>query len=376
MSDPAAASSTSPLITGLPGLPEDPAQRHELANAVSQRGIALLSAHDPAALVEALRCFETAIVLRRDLPVAENLWYRWGLCAGWMNRGDVLTRLGGAERLTEAVRSYDEALAHLACLPALAEPDVVGRHALAWMNRAITLRAQGTPESRAEALASLAHAERVLGNGAALERPVAGLQPAVLAVNRAALLMELEPPRLLDAMQAAEAALALAQPAETADPVAAETGLKARHVWCHAVAVLLETPPVDAKQADGWILHATDRVEEALTLATRWRQHGRAFKQLRLELFHYGCRIYLAYQPHFMAEFLLDVLDPERGSPLQAAAEEDLRRAAVEALEMAAEVLKRRGVLDFGLQGVDRLIEVLAGLADAAKKIKNLPSGV
>lgn len=347
-------------------------QRHELANGVSHRGIALLSANDPVVLPEALHCFETAIVLRRDLPLEENPWFRWGLSAGWMNRGDVLTRLGGPERLAEAVRSYDEALAHLPRVSTAPGMNVVGRHALAWMNRALTLRAQGTPESRAEALRSLGRAEELLLTHATAENPVDALTQATLAMNRAAVLLELEPPRLLDAMQAAEAAITHTLPAEATELLAAEVGLKARHAWCHAVAMLLETPPVDTKHADEWILQATERVEEAMALTARWAPQGQAFRALRLELFHYGCRIYLAYQPHFMAEFLLDVLDPERGSPLRTEAD-DLRAAGLDALEMAAEVLKRRGPLAFGLKGVDRLIEVVAMLNDAAMRIKNLP---
>ena len=53
---------------------------------------------------------ERAIELRRSLPLEGNPWYRYVLAAGWMNRGDALTRLGSPENLVEAVRSYDEAL--------------------------------------------------------------------------------------------------------------------------------------------------------------------------------------------------------------------------------------------------------------------------
>lgn len=346
-------------------------QRHELANVISQRGIALLSANDSQLLPEALHCFETAIVLRRDLPLAENIWFRWGLSAGWMNRGDVLTRLGAPELLPEAVRSYDEAIAHLESMPVGGRPDVPGRHALAWMNRAVTLRVLGR---QAEALQSLERSRALLEFHATAEQPVDGLTLATLAVNRAALLLELRPPRLSEAMVAADDALHQCQATEASDLLAAEVGLKARHTWCHAVAVRLESPPLEPKQADEWIHQATERVEEAMALTARWAAQGHAFRELRLELFHYGCRIYLAYQPHFMAEFLLDVLDPERGSPLRAEALE-LREAGVAALEMAAEVLKRRGPLDFGLKGVDRLIAVIATLNDAAARIKNLPGG-
>lgn len=347
-------------------------QRHELANGISQRGMVLLSANDASLLPEALWCFEKAIVLRRDLPLDENVWFRWGLSAGWMNRGDVLTRMGKPELLDEAVRSYDEALAQLEKMPLVEEPNKLGRHALAWMNRAITLRAQRTPESLAEALRSLDHARALLEAHATAAQPVDFQTLAMLAMNRAALLLEVTPPQMLEAMDAAAEAAFLTQPLEKTDLLGGEVALKARHVYCHAVAMLLESPPVDARRADGWIMQAAEWVEEAMGLTAWWARKGHAFQELRLELFHYGCRIYLAYQPQFMAEFLLDVLDPERGSPLHAGAE-DLHAAGLEALAMAAEVLKRRGPLDFGLQKVDRLLEVIASLNAAAERIKTLP---
>ncbi len=70
-----------------------------------------------------------------------------------------------------------------------------------------------------------------------------------------------------------------------------------------------------------------------------------------------------------MAEFLLDVLDPEQGSPLLAQAN-DLYQVGLEALSLAATELRRRGPLDLGLQKMDRLIEVLESLSQAAERIK------
>lgn len=346
-------------------------QRHELANVLSHRGIALLSSGKAELLPEALHCFESAIVLRRDLPLEENPWFRWGLSAGWMNRGDGLTRLGGPAGLVEAVRSYDEALQHLEKMPDVEGLNVPARHVLAWMNRAASLRAQATPESRAAALRSLEQAAALADTTARAGQPLEPLSLASLAMNRAALLLELLPPVPLDAMQAAEEALRLCQPSEDADLLAAEVGLKARHVFCHAVAILLESPPVDTRRADDWIMQATERVEEAMQLTATWTGQGNSLPTLRRELFLYGCRIYLAYQPHFMAEFLLDVLDPSRGSPLLSDAA-DLHVAALESLSLAAEVLKRRGPLDFGLQGTDRLIEVVQSLSQAAEQVKRL----
>ncbi|OYW70880.1 MAG: hypothetical protein B7Z37_29370 [Verrucomicrobia bacterium 12-59-8] len=336
-----------------------------------KRGIALLSANNPEALPEALNCFEQALEIRRTLPFEESAWFRWLLTACWMNRGDVLTRLGKPDQLAAAVQSFDEAIFHLQRLPLEEDPQYRGRLVLGWMNRSLALRAQGTPESMREALLSLDRAKVVLEEGATSERPIGTTMMATLLINRAAVLLEVSPPRSLEALDAAQAALTLCLPAEHHVLQAAEIGLKARHAFCHAVAVLLETPPVDTTRADDWIMQATDKVDEAMHLAARWEKQGEAkhFRGIRNELFRYGCNLLLAYQPHFMAEFLLDVLDPEQGSSMLAQ-EADLYQAGLEALDLAAVELRRRGPLDLGLQKMDRLIEVLEALSRAAERIK------
>lgn len=352
-------------------MPTDfPDDRHALAKVWMQRGIALLSADNTAALPEALHCFEQALAIRRELPVEESAWYRWLLTACWMNRGDVLTRLGGEPNLLEAVSSFDEAIFHLSRLPLEEDPQYRGRLVLAWMNRSLALRAMSKPE---EALASLEQAHKAMEDGVRPDRPADLTLKVTLMANRAALLLDLSPPRPLEAMEMAEAVLDLSRNDETTDLLAAEIGLKARHTFCHAVAMLLETPPVDTRRADEWIMRATDKVDEAMALSAIWEKKpsSQTFNHLRRELFAYGCRMYLAYQPHFMAEFLLDVLERDQSDE---AVPEDLRVAGLEALHLAAEVLRQRGPLDLGLGGMDRMLEVLGSLNEAAERIKKLPS--
>src|SRR6476659_4499567 len=98
-----------------PALPTE-AELHsfnQLASAWMKRGIALLDNTSPAALREAVDCFDLAIELRSALPLYLDPRFRYGLSAGWLNRGDALTRLGSLKDLAEALRSYDEALKHL-----------------------------------------------------------------------------------------------------------------------------------------------------------------------------------------------------------------------------------------------------------------------
>ncbi len=340
-----------------------------------KRGIALLSANNPKVLSESLNCFDQALAIRRELPFEESSWFRWLLTACWMNRGDVLTRLGNQAELVAAVHSFDEAIHHLQKLPLEEDSQYRGRLALAWMNRSLALRAQGTSESLQTALLSLDHGKTVIEESVAKELPMNTALLPTLLINRAALLLEVSSPRMLEAMQVTEEALTWCQSTEHLNLQSAEIGLKARHIFCRAVAMLLETPPVDTSRADDWIMQATDKVDEAMHLIARWEIQGEAgpFHALRHELFRYGCNLLLAYQPHFMAEFLLDVLDPEQGSPLLAQ-DEELYRAGLEALDLAAAELRRRGPLDLGLHGTDRLIGVLESLSLAAERIKTSSS--
>ena len=334
-----------------------------------ERGISQLTDGHPDALLNALTCFDQALQLRLKLPWQDHSWYRWLLTACWMNRGDVLTRESAAQNLAEAVRSFDEAIKLLEHLPLDEHPTFRRRLALAWMNRALALRAQGNAKSLNEALQSLTRSLEVLLSSS--EEPDSALHDSIL-LNRATLLLQLSRPQeaLLEACQLIEKC----RPAEHSNQIVAEIGLKARHAYCLAVATLLETPPVEAKQADEWILRATDEVEEAIDLAVHWEKVGASahFAELRHELFRFGCRMYLAWQPHFLAEFLLDVLEPERDCTLNSATA-DLRVPALEALALAAQELRRRGPLDLGLKGMDRLLEVLESLNLAAEKIKKLP---
>lgn len=333
-----------------------------------QRGIALLSAGRQEVLKEALHCFDQALERRRQLPWQTNEKYRWLLTACWMNRGDVLTRLGEPSMLVDAVHSFDEAITLLEGLPLDADPQYRGRLVLGWMNRSLALRYQGSPESLDEALFSLSRAEDALLQGT--RAPDLSLLASII-MNRAALLLEFTPPRALEALQSADTLIELCGPTEETDELASELGLKARHVFCRAVAILLETPPVDPAHADEWLMRATDRVDEAMTLTAIWSKHNTApgFHVLQFELFRFGCHMYLAWQPHFLAEFILDVLDRERASPMFSHSKQ-LHAAGMEALTMAAEVLKRRGPLDLGLKKVDRLIEIIAELNAAAERIK------
>lgn len=309
-----------------------PRGKNELANVVMNRGIALLSINDPERLPVALEAFDQAITLRSDLPLEEEPLFRWGLSAALMNRGDVLHRLG--ERSEEAVAAYDTALSHLEKLPHQENPAYRQRLALAWANRGLVVT--DPTEARKcfdECIALMAEPQDpqqllTLCN-ATLNRGRHSLQ--VLGDTNAT---------AADARQV----LAYLTPHERNHPAPAELALQARHLLSHALVTWLDGSRQGPGIAEDWIGDATDTVEEALEVERFWEQQGlQALRPLASDLFELGLHVYRVCQPHFLADFMVESLDPEMspGAPFddprfQAAAARALRQALNEAAERAA----------------------------------------
>lgn len=327
--------------------------REDEASVAVRRGLELLALEEASSWREALACFDRALELRRGLSLEGQPWQRWGLTAAWMNRADVLHRLGQNEA---SLAAYEEALTHLQLLSLDVEPAFRWRLGLAWMNRALPLQALGR---LAEAVTSLERAVAVLDHPQLVslrDRGALGSAWSNLAVLR------LAQEDALRALPAVAQALVVLAPFERLDAAVATVALQARHAGCEAVARLLEAGCDDADQAETWIHGATDWVEAALDLAHFWQ--GRHFGDLPLQLFRFGCRIYLAYQPQFLGEFLLDVLRPlSRRQPAYF-------QAAEEALQTAATLLRQRGPADLGLRRLDDLLDLLQRLQGAAEQIR------
>lgn len=336
-----------------PAAAQDLSWDDEAAAAV-RRGLELLAMEDASAWRTALAFLDRALELRRGQPLEGRPWQRWGVTAAWMNRADALHRLGRHEA---SIESYDEALAHLQLLPLEMETAFRWRLGLAWMNRALPLQALGR---LTEAAASLEQAIRGLDHPSLVSLRDRGALGGAWSNLARVRLGEGAP---LAALPAVAQALTVLAPFEAQDAAAAAVALQARHAGCEAVAQLLEAGCRDAGQAERWIHEATDWVETALDLAHAWQ--GRDFGDLPLQLFRFGCRIYLAYQPQFLGEFLLDVLRPQ--SRRQTA----YFQAAEEALQKAATVLRQRGPADLGLRRLDDLLSLLQQLERAADQVRS-----
>lgn len=289
--------------------------RDEPAGAWMQRGIALLHAGTPDSLREAIRCFDSAIELRRKLPLEENPAFRYGLAAGLINRGEALVRLGGVENAGEAVNSHTEAIELLQDLPQEDNALYLKRLAIAWINRGLALEAKGGEQALAEAVSSFQKAIDLMEGSPPDADGQFNLIKSGARINYGnALLRSSGDSGAAGACEAAEKALSLLAGSEASEPAAADAGFKARHVMCQAwIALLVAAPPGDDAIRMDLTGKLTDTVEDGLRLARDWERAGvTSFRPLATQLFHVGVLVYERNQPHFLAEFLLDHLDPER----------------------------------------------------------------
>jgi len=347
---------------------QPPEIRNSMASGWMKRGIALLNENTTASLAASLPWFEGAIEVRSTLPLNENSWYRYVLAAGWMNRGDALTRLGSRENFVEAVRSYDQALVLLRTLDLEANPLFRKRLALAWMNRGISLQEQRT--SMSSALASFDETIAVLSNSGAPK--VADNRPilACALMNRGNALLNLTPPAPARARESAEQALALIAGAEEEDLLAAETGLKARHILCRSIASQLAEGTATAHE--DLVAAATDAADDGMKLARHWEARGESrFRDLAAELFRFGASAYQMHQSHFLTEFLLENLDPSKSSDAFPV-DPTMHATASEAIARALAGIHRDGFQSLNTPRFDSFLKALRQLRAADTRLDAL----
>jgi hypothetical protein len=348
-----------------------PEVRNEIASVWMKRGIALLNENTAASLTGSVPCFDRAIELRRSLPLRETPWYRYLLAAGWMNRGDALTRLGTTENLADAVLSYDEALALLQTLDPASDPRFRKRLALAWMNRGVTLQLQGKVSSVGDALRSFDEAIALFRDPAAVDDTETRSILACGLTNRANALLLIQPPAPVPARASVEEALALISGSEEQEFSAAETALKARHILCRATALQLADHDVTAASED-LLAAVTDAVDDAMKLARSWEARGeRRLRELAEELFRFGARAYGIHQPHFLAEFLLENLDP-RETAGAFPPDQKLHSLASETIASALAAIQREGFRSINTPRFDRFLERIRQLRIAQTRLDEL----
>ncbi len=359
------------MIQPLETLTRDAAsQLDQQANAHLLRGLALLEENRIPSLRAAVRCFDEAIALRCQLPIAENCWFRYGLIAGWLNRADALTRLGSAEELSEALRSYDAAFAHLRELPMNESPLFVKRLAIAWLNRGCTLLKRAAPGDVAAAVESLGEAVTAAGNFSTGNATEGHALLAAAWMNQANALIRLSPPEAASARGVAVAALQCCGPMERSDAGTAWIAFSARHILCQALAHLLANRDGTADQRTEWFHTATDVVDDGLALARHWEARGdHQFQSQAVELFRFGCRVYQLHQPHFLTEFLLEHLESARPDG-ERAGQQQIFASAMDALWRSLGELQREGFRAINTPGFARILERLRELRITEDRVR------
>ena len=339
------------------------------ANLWTNCGITLLRTGSHANLREAISCFDKAIGIRDSLPKdMHNVL--WGLAAGWMNRGDAFMQQGTAVTAAEAVVSYDHALSALKELATFDHPPFVIRYAVCWMNRGHALMSTGNAEVRQEALTSLESSRDTLRNSPTPNDPEHLCTLACVQMSHASIVFADQTQLSIERSRSeVQEALLLVAPFEEAEPFAAEISLKSRHLFCRILATLLDKSGPAAPEFDDWINEVTDVVDDGMKLERSWELRGLPdFRPLACELFRFGCRVFLIRQPHFLAEFILDSLDPERseGAPVTS---REIHHVASACIWDAALEIERRSKQPENAGAHGRFIELLNELHEADSRL-------
>ena len=284
-------------------------RKNQWASDWMHQGIDLLPESSAEALERAVRCFDQAIALRRAFPLAENPFLRYGLSAGWVNRGDALARLERKGARAEAIQSYDTALALLQSLPLEENPLYPRRLAIAWINRGIAL--QKAPSASGADAAAVCFRSAL----AVLAHPSAAAVADTLSLQAGAWLNLAGTLPPAEALLAAQKALALAEPSEQIEPSLAEAAFKARHLLCRLVIRdIADKKPLSPQLRS----EAAQAAETALRSARYWKHQPRldveAMTAMIREIFRFGCRLHGEGTPGNLDRFLRAAFDAEESS--------------------------------------------------------------
>jgi hypothetical protein len=314
-----------------------------------------------ASLAAAIRSCDEAIALLGGRRAAGNPSTRHPLGIAWMTRGNASMQLGGPARLGAAIRCYDQAIAFLGELPVEADGEWLADLGAAWTNRGRALQREGAAYGPSEAV-------HCCDQAIALFRrlPIGASRRfrhnlAAAWINRAESLLGASPPLASEAVDSAREAMALVAEAEADDPFAGEIGLKARCALARALESRLAAGGSSGRHAAALIAAATDAAERGLELALSWRRRGAdQFHPLAAWFFEFGARIYGSYQPHFLAEFILEALEPTFHS------------IAAEALTRALSRLRSPRLLMAGTAEADRLVGTWRELKIARERLEHV----
>lgn len=318
------------------------------------RGLLALAGDSTQSWRRAVAFFDKAIELRRS-AVEFDFQARWASAAAWINRGEALAKLGGFEELRQAVEANVQAEILLSQFDLDEKTGYRTRFAL-------------THKNRGELLAQIIDSFGVGDIDTAIEhfriaaeivRPAAARGVAEACRVLAATLTNLGRTRLLlkhcgseQAEREAREALALALDSGIQGEEGVALELTARIGLCR----ILASPHEEKNAAE-----ITDLAEEGIrrtldSLDTDSLISPR-LDTLLGQLFLCGADAYRRHLPDFLADYLLDFLDPERGADLLASSAA-CQEAAVKSLWQAIADLRRDGFQNFDSKAHERRIRL------------------
>jgi hypothetical protein len=345
----------------------NPADTLARADAIIVEGQTLEAPGTPAAITAALRCYDAAIALLRAANPPAHELLRHQLARAWMNRANALQRRPAP---ADAIAAYDEAIALFRTLPLDRTPGYRNNLAAAWMNRGHALQATDDP-------AQLAESARSLETALDLFRTLPLDTDPSHRINLAAASLNLAHVRLLladsaRALAAARKAAAIAAPGQENNPALADIALKAHRAACDAIGRLLVHADAQHEPADALADEASDIVDDALALARRWEARGvPLFRPIAARLFRFGAQLYAVHLPDFLAEFVLEHLDPARSLGAMPF-DEEFHLAAAEALARARNDLAAQRTVFLESPETTRLLQRLHDLRDAEARLTEL----
>lgn len=332
-------------------------------------------------LAAALTTYDEAIALIRPIT-SPDVETRRILGIVWMNRGNALQRLaaelGQQERNKEAVDavraavgSYDEAVALFKTLPLEASHDYRNHLGAAYLNRGHAFTTVSAFEPAAESFTAAI---------AELEQIPRGDDPS-FKLNLAGALTNLAHTRfsqheqgkadsatvLAQAAEAARKAIAEIAEVELAHVAFAEMSLRARRNLAVTLGAQLVHAEAMGHPTADLAAETSDVIDEGLQLARECEKRGAShLRVFATRLFRMGVQLYGTNQPQFIAEFILENVDPT--NPEAAFSNEpEMRAVADQALAQVLAHLQRPGVLVAGVTG-SRDPEKLAGIARSIRE--------
>ncbi|HEY4245320.1 MAG TPA: hypothetical protein VGM64_00625 [Lacunisphaera sp.] len=252
-------------------------------------------------VTNAVQSYQRAIELLTAQPAGQ---VRKELGIAWMNFGNARQKQSDTLASEEAVRAYDDAITLLNDEPAAGDPALRNSIGAAWMNRGHALQRRGLREGIAAALESYDRAIALLETLPLDENQFFTINLAAALLNRAQALLALPTPAATSAHDAANRALQLVIENARTDPTAADVALKTYHALCAALSQRLSRSPDKALIAE-----TSDTIDDALALVRHWETQGvQMIRPFKIVFYRFGARFYLAHQPQFIAEFLLETL--------------------------------------------------------------------